>query len=503
MADVPAAEKNLRRKVRAWREALRDLVLYFLPPEYGGADMTDLGIMCGNTMESLAKAKEIARRSGFSPEVPAFDVDGDGATTSWDVEAWLDDPSRSPVPELSCRGEGGCSFDYGVTNGDRIMQEEYLRGELQRLRAMEADLLHEMLAGEFDKVGTLDRDLRPMRENLALARTEEFLGRAGRRDGWPAAAALAAIGVARGAAGVLLVGYAWQVLRGGWTPKGVVAIDAGVQAAEAQRTLSLQRWPLWNDLRRFGDRWKKDANCPDEAPVIDDGPSGLVERVHRWGRALADPFTRWFFGGALLAPMVHDAAVLTWWRRAVSDADSGKAKPGRPVAVRLTRIAPVPGFSDDEGEPTLKAPAGEATPKQAGLASPLAKGGVASPRALSAPAASAPSAAGAPRAAAPPMLEAAAPAPPARGVEIGPPGRRTYLHPEFEIRERVPEPIDPAKVEAALRGEEGLMSQREFEAFQALRKLAQEKATGMPAGLTQYEQAALAEYEKALAKGPY
>lgn len=476
MADVPAAEKNLRRKVRAWREALRDLVLYFLTPEYGGVDMTDLGVMCGNTNESLAKAKEIARRSGFSPEVPAFDVDGDGATTSWDVEAWLDDPSRSPVPDITCRGEGGCSFDYGVTNGDRVMQEEFLRGELQRLRAMEADLLHEMLAGEFDKVGTLDRDLRPIREDLARARTEEFLGRAQRQDGWPAAAAIAAIGLARGTPGVQLVGYAWQLLRGGWTPKGVATIDAGVQAAEAQRPVSLARWPLWNDLRRFGDRWRSDANSPDEAPVVDDGPAGLVERVHRWGRALADPFTRWFFGGALLAPLLHDAAVLTWWRRAVADADSGRAKPGRPMSVRLTRVAPVPGFSDDEGE----------------LAIP--KGGTASPRALSAPAALAPPAAGAPR--------AAAAALPSRGVEIGPPGRRVFLHPEFEIRERVPVPIDPAKVDAALRGEHVLMTQREFEAFQALRKLAQEKATGMPAGLSEYEQAALAEYEKAAAKAP-
>ena len=90
----------------------------------------DLGIMCGNTNESLTQAKPIARYSGFSDQVPAFDVDGDDATTSWDVEARLEDPSRPPVPDLTCRGEGGCSFDYGVTIGDRIMQEEYLRCEI-------------------------------------------------------------------------------------------------------------------------------------------------------------------------------------------------------------------------------------------------------------------------------------------------------------------------------------------------------------------------------------
>ncbi len=261
MANGSAAEKNLRRKVQAWRQGLHDLVLYFLPHEYGGVDLTDLGIMCGNTKDSLAKAKEVARRSGFSPEMPGFDVDGDGATTSWDVEAWLDDSSRSPVPEMTCWGEGGCSFNYGVTNGDRYVQEEFLRGELQRLRAMEADLLHEILAGEFDKVGSLDRSRQ--------------------REGWPAAAALAAIGAARGGVGVLLVGYAWQVLRGGWTTKGIEAVDAAVQAAEALRTASLARAPFVCDFRRFGDRWQKDANCPDEAPLTDDDPSGRIGKHKR------------------------------------------------------------------------------------------------------------------------------------------------------------------------------------------------------------------------------
>ncbi|GEM_PF-4433424 len=256
-------------------------------------------------------------------------------------------------------------------------------------------------------------------------------------------------------------------------------MDAAVQAAEALRTASLARAPVVCDLRRFGDRWQKDANCPDEAPLIDDGPSGLVERVHRWSRALADPFTRWLIGGSVLAPVIHDAAILTWWRRVVADADHGTLKPGRPATVRLTRIAPVPAFSDDE----------EATPPNR-LATPA-------PRVLSAPAASTPSAAGAPRGAAVPPVPGPAPRP--AGVEIGPPGKRTFLGRDYEIRERVPEPIDPAKVEAALRGEHVLMSQREFEAFQAAKQFAEAKATGRPATLSEYEQAAYAEFEKARA----
>ena len=154
-----AAEKNLRRKVQAWRQALHGLLLYFLPHEYGGVDLTDLGIMCGNTKESLEKAKGIARKSVFSAEHPGFDIDGDGATTSWDVEAWLNDTSRSTVPEMGCWGEAGCSFDYGVTNGDRLMQEEFLLGELQRLRMMELDILHEASRGV--RVGAANRVLRP------------------------------------------------------------------------------------------------------------------------------------------------------------------------------------------------------------------------------------------------------------------------------------------------------------------------------------------------------
>mgnify|MGYP001577514142 CR=1 FL=1 len=186
-------------------------------------------------------------------------------------------------------------------------------------------------------------------------------------------------------------------------------VSAGVQAAEAHRSLSLDRWPLYNDLRRFGDRWRKDSNCPDEAPIADDGPASLVERVHRWGRALADPFTRWFFGGALLAPVVHDAAILTWWRRAVSDADGGKAKPGRPMPVRLTRVAPVPGFSDDEQEAPPRTLAREAMPPGK-LALPASQLALPAPRVLSAPAASTPSAAGAPRGVVPPAPPPAKPA---------------------------------------------------------------------------------------------
>ncbi len=390
--DAAVAEKNLRRKIQAWRRALYELVLYFLPPEFGGVGLGDLGIMCGNTNESLEKAKAIARKSGFSEKNPGFDVDGDGATTSWDIEAWLDDPSRSTVPRTDEEGSGGWDFDYGVTNGDRLMQEEYLRGELQRLRVMEMDLLHEALAGEFDKVGAV---LRPAREEVSHSRTREFLARALGHDGWPAAAAIAAVGAAAGG-GVVLVGYGWQVLRGGWTLAGASDVDAGVQASEAQRGRALDRAHLWNDLRRFGDRWQKDSNAPDQPPIHDDGPTGLVERVHRWSRALAEPFTRFFFCGSLLAPLVHDAAVLTWWRRVIADIDRGRLKPGRPSPVRLTRVAPVAAFSDDP-------PATDAPPSK-GVAMPP-------PRVPSAPAASTPSAAGAPRGvpAAPPPVAAPSP----------------------------------------------------------------------------------------------
>ncbi|GEM_PF-2629063 len=346
-----ALERNLRRKVQAWRRSLYDLVLYFLPSEYGGVDLTDLGIMCGNTRESLEKAKGIARKAGFSADHPAFDVDGDGATTSWDVEAWLDDPSRSTVPNVDEEGAGAWDFDYGVTNGDRLMQEEYLRGELQRLRAMEMDLLHECLAGEFDKVGSIERILPRFPEDGARRRTSEFLGRAQRREGWPLAAALAAIGLGTARGSLILVGYAWHLLRGRWTQHGASEVDAAVQAAEALREASLGRWPLYNDLRRFGDQWDSSKNCPMEPPRVGTGPMRLIEDARRWGRALLDPFTRWFFCGSLLAPRVHDAAITTWWRRAMAAVNAGRLRTGAPYPVRLTRVAPVPGFSDDEEDP--------------------------------------------------------------------------------------------------------------------------------------------------------
>ncbi len=356
--EAVVAEKSLRRKIQAWRRALFEMVLCFLPAEYGGIDLTDLGIMCGNTRESLEKAKAIARKSGFSAEHPGFDVDGDGATTSWDIEAWLNDTSRSTVPEMGCWGEGGCSFDYGVTNGDRLMQEEYLLGELQRLRAMEMDLLHEALAGEFDKVGALDRQLRRVPEDLARLRTREFLGRAQQHDGWPLAAALATIGIGSGTA-IVAVGYAWQLLRGGWTQHGASEVDAAVQGAEALREQSLVRWPLYNDLRRFGDQWESTKNCPLDPPRSGTGPMRLIEDVHRWGRALLDPFTRFFFCGSLLAPRVHDAAVTTWWRRAIAAVNAGRLKVGRAYPVRLTQVAPVARFSDDETGPVRKGTTGQ------------------------------------------------------------------------------------------------------------------------------------------------